>query len=369
MIENGKISAIQMGMLMYIKTLGTAILIVPAITTKHAGRDMWVSPIWASVVGFLTVYIAYRLNKLYPNESPIQYIVHILGWIPGKFVGFIFLLFLLHTTALSVWQYAVFVQGAYYIHTPIWFIMGSIVLVCSIFVRAGIETIGRVSQQVVPILVISLLLFIILFVPELEPNRMLPIMENGILPSIKGAISPAAWFSHFILISFLLPFLADREKGMKWGFISIVAVLLNLVVINMVILFIFGDILPSLSYPVLEAARYISIFDFLEHLDSIVMAIWVGGAVVKLSLSYYILTLGTAHWLSLSSYRPIVLPLGLLIVAITIWISHDDIKLRHFFGTEEPFYILSFRLVFPLLLLLIAYIRIVGYRRREEKKG
>ncbi|MEW9673734.1 GerAB/ArcD/ProY family transporter [Ammoniphilus sp. 3BR4] len=99
MIENGKISSVQMAMIMFNKVLATVILVVPTITARHAGRDMWISPI------------------------------------------------------------------------------------------------------------------IILF-PDIEPTFMFPIMENGIMPSLKGAISPAAWFTHFALISFLLPFLTDREKGL-----------------------------------------------------------------------------------------------------------------------------------------------------------
>ncbi len=52
MIEKGKISAAQMAMMMYPTIIATAILLVPAITARHANQDMWLSPLWASLIGF-----------------------------------------------------------------------------------------------------------------------------------------------------------------------------------------------------------------------------------------------------------------------------------------------------------------------------
>ena len=49
------------------------------------------------------------------------------------------------------------------------------------------------------------------------------------------------------------------------------------------------------------------------------MAIWVVGAFVKISVFYYVAALGTAQWLNLSDYRPVVWPLGIIIVEFSFW--------------------------------------------------
>ena len=50
----------------------------------------------------------------------------------------------------------------------------------------------------------------------------------------------------------------------------------------------------------MQVAEYINIADFFEHVESVVMAIWVVGAFIKISAFYYAAALGTAQWLNLS---------------------------------------------------------------------
>ncbi|MFC4770291.1 GerAB/ArcD/ProY family transporter [Effusibacillus consociatus] len=367
MLEKGRISAFQMGIMMHPTIVATALLLLPAITAKHAERDMWLSPIWASLIGFLTVYLAYRLNNLYPKETIVQYSERIVGRIPGKGIGLVYLFFYLHANGIVVREYAEFITGKFLVRTPMIVIIASMLLVCAFAVRGGVEVLGRAAQMFVPITILLLTFIIVLLIPEVKGKNMFPVMAKGIMPSVKGAVTPQSWFSEFILISFLLPFLTDREKGMKWGMISVLAVMLTMLVTNMATLFVFGGITATLTYPVMEVAGYISIAAFLEHLDSIVMAIWIAGTFVKISVFYYALVLGTAQWLNLSDYRPIVLPIGFLLAVFSIWSGPNLQELAHFLATSSSFYLTSVQTGIPLLLVLIALIR-DGNRKGGQKR-
>lgn len=365
MIEKGRISALQMAILMHPTIIATAILLVPAITTRHAERDMWLSPIWASLIGFITVYIAYRLNQLYPKETIIQYIEHIIGVIPGKIYGLLLLLFYLHINGIVIREYGEFIVGAFLLQTPLAVVMGSMILACAFAVRGGIEVLGRLGQMFMPIVFLLIFFIFFLLLQDMEPKHMFPIMEHGIAPSIMGSIVPQSWFSEFLLISFLLPHLTDREKGLRWGMISVFLVFLMMLVTNLAALFVLGGITASLTYPVMAIVRYISIAEFLEHLESLVMAMWVAGAFIKISVFYYALALGTAQWLNLSDYRPLVFPLGFLLVLVAFWSAPNLAEIAHFLGTSSPFYMMSIQVVFPLLFMLIALLR----KGKQKKKG
>lgn len=372
MLEKGRISAVQMAIMMHPTIIATAILLVPAITFKHAERDMWISPVWAALIGLFTVYIAFQLNKFYPAENIIQYSEHILGTIPGKVLGFVYVFFYLHVNGIIIREYVEFVIGNFLLKTPMIVILGSMTMICAFAVYGGVEVLGRAAQIFLPVIILLLTVVNILIIPELKVKNMFPVMEHGIMPSILGSFPLQGWFSEFILISFLLPLLTDREKGMKWGMISVLAVMLTLVVTNFTSLFLFGGITASVAYPVMSLAKLISIADFLTHLESIVMALWVTGAFLKISVFYYALVLGTAHWLKLSDYRPLVFPLGLLLVVFAVWSAPNLQELDHFLGTTTVFYLLSMQTVIPLLLLLLAVIR-RSFRtspgRRENQKG
>ena len=92
-MEKGKISALQMAIMMYPTIVATVILGVPSITAKYAKNDLWLSPIFASVIGYVTVYLAYKLHQLYPKQTVIQFSEQIIGRFAGKMLGFLFLFF------------------------------------------------------------------------------------------------------------------------------------------------------------------------------------------------------------------------------------------------------------------------------------
>lgn len=364
-MERGKISPVQMALFMNPAISATVLLLVPSITAKHAHQDLWLSPIWASLIGFFIVFIVYRLNKLFPKETMIEYSESILGKILGKLVSALFLFFYLHITGIIVREYGEFVSGTSLFHTPMAVIMGTMVLVCSFAVLGGLEVIGRAAEIIVPVVLLLYVLIFILLIKDLEVNNMFPIMEKGIKPSLMGSIVPQSWFSEFLLISFFLPYVTDRKKGVKWGMISVFSVMILMVLTNMMNLLLFGKLTASLTYPVMVAARYISIADFLEHLESIVMAIWIAGTFIKITVFYYILTLGTAQWLKLSDYRPIVLPIGFLILLFGLWSAQDLQELSHFLATSGAVYFLSVQVVIPIILLFVAIIR----KRFQQRKG
>ncbi|BDG36578.1 endospore germination permease [Saccharococcus caldoxylosilyticus] len=369
MIEKGKISAAQMGMMMYPTIIATAILLVPAITARHAKQDMWLSPLWASLIGFLTVYITVRLHELYPEKTIIEYSEDILGKFLGKVIGLIFLFYYLYANGIIIREYGEFVVGNFLFYTPLVVVMGSMVLACSFAVRSGVEVIGRLAQMIVPIVIILIVINIILLIRDMEVANMFPIMEKGIMPSLKGSIIPQGWFSEFLLIAFLLPYVADRNKGKRWGMISVAAVMLTLSLVNIAVLFVLGGITDRFTYPAFSAVRYISIADFLEHIEAIVMALWVAGIFMKVAVFYYALVLGTAQWMNLEDYRPIIFPMGFLILLFAVWSAPSLMELTHYLGSTSPFYRISIQVGIPLLLLFVAKWRKRANNQKLTQQG
>lgn len=356
MVEKGKISAFQMALIIIPTIIATAVLIVPAITSEHAERDIWISPIWASLNGFFTVFVVYQLHKCYPEKSIIQYSKYIVGRIPGKILGLVYLFFILHICGIITREYADFVIGSFLPKTPIIVVIGSMILICGFAVRGGIEVLGRASQLFVPLFLFPPVLFFLL-IPDLKIENMFPIMEHGVLPSILGSTVPQAWFSEVSLISMLLPFVTDCEKGRKWGIISVFVAMFILLYANIIGVLLFGGTVISHIYPVFTAFRYISVATFFEHLESIVITLWVLGAFIKISVFYYVLVLGTAQWLHLSDYRPIVFPLVFFVILIGVWAFSSGQEMTRFLGNISPFYIPCMMTLMPTVLLLITFIR------------
>jgi spore germination protein KB len=140
---------------------------------------------------------------------------------------------------------------------------------------------------------------------------------------------------------------------------------MTLVVVNLIVLFVLGSTTSTKNYPLMNVSRYISLADFFEHLESAIMAVWIVGAFVKISVFYYAAALGTAQWLNLSDYRPVVWPIGILIVEFSFWSYPSAMDVSRFDIIAFPFYGVLMQTLIPLLLLVIAVVK----RNRQRKKG
>ncbi|MFE4812869.1 endospore germination permease [Peribacillus simplex] len=364
-MEKGKISSLQMAFMMYPTIVATAILGVPSITAKYAKTDLWLSPIFAALIGFLTVYIAYKLHQIYPKQTVFQFTEKIIGRIPGKIFGLLLLFFYIQNTGLILRSYAEFVVGSFLVRTPISVIMLSMILLCAFIVRGGIEVLGRAAELFVPVFIFPICILIIFLIPDFDFKNIFPVLVNGLMPPIKGAIVPGGWFSEFFLIIFLLPFLADMKKGMKSGMMTVFAVMMTLIVVNLLVLFVLGSSTPSKNYPLMNVSRYISLANFFEHVESAVMAVWIVGAFVKISVFYYASALGTAQWLNLSDYRPVVWPIGILIVIFSFWSLPNTIDVSRNDISVFPLQGILMQTIIPLLLLVIAVVRKRNHKGTE----
>src|SRR4030095_9230925 len=155
MLGKRKISAFQMAFMLYPTILGTGFLALPTITAKYAQNDLWLTGIFASVTGFLTVYIITRLHSLYPGQTFIQYIEHIVGKFLGKTIGFVYFLYIVFFAGSLTRHYAEFVVGSFLFKTPMLLITTSMVLLTATAVRGGLEVIARISIIFMPLFFLS----------------------------------------------------------------------------------------------------------------------------------------------------------------------------------------------------------------------
>ena len=132
------------------------------------------------------------------------------------------------------------------------------------------------------------------------------------------------------------------------------AAVLSLTYINLLVLFLLGPYdVSNKYYPILVAFRYISRNQFFENLEALLLAMWVIGNFVKIGTMYYSSVLGIAQFAKLSEYRIITLPVGLLILILSIWDIPGVIQLGNQLRVVSPFELVSTYFLLPLLLLII----------------
>ncbi len=365
MIEKGKISSYQLGKMMYLAIIPTAILTSPGITFQYARQDLWISPLWA-FTGVIVVLVILRLHHWFPGQSFTHIWERVAGRTVGRTIGAIYWIFYLYVNGIIVREYGEFIVGAFLLNTPLIVITGSIVLVCAMAVRGGVEIVGRFADLFLPAFIVLFLLILLPIIPDLNIEQMLPVMGQGIMPSITGSFVLQIWFSELMTISYLLPYVHDHDKTGPSIWLTLIAIILTLLISNLFTLLLLGDLTGSYTFPFLILARYINLQDFFTHLESLFMAIWVLCAFVKICVFYYVTVLGAAQSMGLSDYRPIVWPLGFLLTVFSLWVAPNYQELAHAISMSVVFAMLTMFLVLPVLLWFIAWLKTSGSRRSQR---
>jgi spore germination protein KB len=91
---------------------------------------------------------------------------------------------------------------------------------------------------------------------------------------------------------------------------------------------------------------------------------WYAGILVRIAVAHYLLALLTAQWAGLRNYKPLVLPFGVIIVALSQLMFNNTGEVIQFIGNSLVYTLLFFEFVIPFFILVISWVRNI-----EEKGG
>ncbi len=359
MLEGGKISSRQATLLMAITIMATAILFLPSISTQQALQDAWISVIIATVNGIIISLIVVTLMKRFPKQTIIQYSEEIMGKFIGKIIGLGYIWFFLSTNAIIVREFGDFLVTAFMPNTPLIVFNSMLIILAILAVRSGLEPLGRLNEWIFILNSFILIFLIVMVLDEINLGNLQPVLEGGITPALKGAYTPTSWFGEIITLSMIFPFLTQPQKGYRIAFGAHIIVGTFLFLGAIQTIGIFGpELMSRFKFPIIQTARLVSIGDFFERIEALVMVIWVGGVFVKVSVFHYVTVMAAAQWFNLKDYRVLVIPLGILNVILSIHLFEGVADLLEFLSITFAVYALStFEVGIPLLLLLTALIR------------
>ncbi len=350
-----RIDTTQAVMLMAAAVLPTAILTVPNFVIKLAGQDAWLSVAAATAAGLLVALLAANLCQLFPQKNLFSHSEELLGKVLGKIVCLLYIWWFLQANSLIINEFSSFLCIALLPNTPSTLFFVAVVAVAGYAVYGGLEVLARYTQLYLPLLLGLLFLVFLLTAKDIKISRILPVFEAEPLQVLKGAAVPLSWFGEIILLAVIAPSLEDKRKVRR---VAVLATLFNgasVAACVLVAVLVFGsEVAGNYIFPTYNAVRTVSIANFLERLESIVVAVWMLGGFAKVGVFYYAAALGSAQLLGLRDYRPLVVPLGTVLTALALT-CENAAELIHFIATVWPPYAFTvFEAGIPLLLYTVA---------------
>ncbi|CAM4437850.1 spore germination protein KB [Paenibacillus endophyticus] len=354
----GRISAFQLSILMFQLILSSSVLLMPSISTALSGKDMWMTPILSSALGFFTIWMVLKIHEISPNGSFLELLETTCGRWVGKCFSLAFILFQIHIVAITIRDYGEFIVTNFFLKTPVQVIIGAMLLLCAWVVKSGIEVMARTGQIFIPVITLCTLVICILLIPELDPTEILPIFERGAAPIAKGTVVVAGWFCQLSLILFILPLVKDVKEVRKWGYLAVTGIMLMMLIANLTAFLLMGESTAFFNYPLLTASRYIAYAEFFEHVEAVVMMVWVLGEFFKISFYYYAICKGLEETCRVSKPEALVLPVCVLLFTSTFWLAKDFQTVGDFIAVSGTLYILAGNLIFPLCIFFVARMKL-----------
>lgn len=359
MLEKGKLSTRQLTILVMFLTIGDSILVIPPSTTHYARQNAWISALIATAVGLIAVYMYSKLAKLYPKLTLIEVIQTAFGkWI-GTTISFLTLMYFLVVSAGSMREISDFVISEMLPGTPSPAVLFLFILIVIMATRLGLEVISRTGEIFTPMLVILFLVLTIAIVPQMEIVRMLPILDDGFKPVLKGSISITAYtFLEPVIFLMILPYVEQQHKitkGLIWG--CILGGLVIFITITVSILVLGPDLTTRDIYPSYNIARRISVGGFFERVEAMIALLWLLTLFIEVTLYFYAFVLGLSQLLKLKEYRVLTLPTGLILVTLVPLIAPNYTYYNTVFDNYWVYYVITFGLFLPLVLLSVGIFR------------
>lgn len=354
-----KISGYQLSLLVIAFIIGSSTIISPV----HDGRDAWISYIMGWSGGFVLIFAYAYLALLNPGKTLVQILKDTFGKVGGSILALLYVWYFIHLAALVTRNFGFFLVTTTYERTPEIFMNIIFILLSAYTLKKGLQVLGRSAEILVPVLILFIIIITAALFTRLDYQVFFPVLEDGLIPVVK-LVFPLLTFPFGETVAFLMLFSSlDKPNNVRrfslfamgtGGFFLFLILVRDIMTLG-------PDMIQRLYFPPAVSSELIPIMN-LDPMIGVNLLI-AGG--IKISVCYYAAIVGITQIFDLDSYKPFVIPVGALIVAVAMWLYEDIFHMFSWASEVYPYYAVPFQLLIPFLLLGISIYK----NTKKDKKG
>ncbi len=318
-MPKSKLGTIEAIMLVLTVIVAHSVLSMPTNILSSYKSASILNVVYVSIVAIVIAYIIYRLLKNFPSMDIIDISEVVGGKVFKNIVGTIFIVYFILSASLMLRNFCESIQILYFPMTDITFIIALIVIAVCIANRFNFNATTKTNIIILPIALIGILFLFFTNINKFVPQRIFPILGEGVLNTFVLGLTNIASFGGIAYIYFLPPLLKDSTKLKKITLISIIATAIYLIFTIATLLFIFTFFTNvSEISPLYTATRYIEFGSFFQRLESVFLLIWILvftcylSVVLKFSMGIFQKITG------ISNKKALIDIFGLLILSISL---------------------------------------------------
>ncbi|MDF2714496.1 MAG: spore germination protein [Paenibacillus sp.] len=355
-----KISNWQFAWMMATVQIGMTVWLTVAPAIREAKQDAWISMAVAGVAALAFTCIMVLLSRRYPSMTLVEFSQHIMGKWAGRAVCLLYFAGWYTVAAMILRGFSEFIQQTLFHKTPS-LVISIIMVAAMVYInyKGRIEAIARFSEIVGPLLVLIIVITLLLNIPNLRLNLLLPVYaDSGMVPIVKGSLTNASFLGESMMLMMITPFLIKPQHSLKPALLSIAVPSLLVILTTVSVIATFGTQMGGqLIYPYFNMVRFISFLDFVQNMDVWIIFVWIFCVFVKMSLYLFITSYGTAQFLNFRNRNAllVVVAVSLLLMSVA---PRNALSVMDYANHVWIRYVFPINIIgLPLLMLIVARLR------------
>jgi spore germination protein KB len=353
--SNNLISNTELWTLMFVFMVASSMSLPIGYTTGH---DSWISAVIGSLAGLCIAWIYATLCRKFPQKSVVHIAQTLLGTWMGKAIGLLYAGYGFQLGAYVLRNFEDLTATVLLPRTPSVVISLIMISISAWAAYQGIEVICRCALLLMLFVVLQSIIFTVLSIPDMKPGNLFPVLESGWRSVFDGAVQIAAFpLGETVLFVMIIPFV-DSAQRVKKTVVSVIGMAgILLIAAHFINILVLGDLASKQIFPSYTSSMYISVGDFFERIEPIVFTVWVFGEFTKLTVCLFAASLALAQTLGSRDYRIYIVPLGLAILELSLFLHPNQLDVIEFQKHIWPWLSVPFQLGIPLFLLLYSIIK------------
>lgn len=267
-----KISSRQALLLTVSTVFSPAVRLFSAFYSDSTNQSAWVAPL---IAGLLTACFIPVLNGILSSgrnfASCAKYAIGSIGTGIAAAVYFIWGTLLI---ALQLRYYAQRITTTIYTDIAIDPFIIVMLFLCFTALRSGLETFARMNEIISVLMAFITVGITLLLSGETETDNLLPIDDP--LCIVQTVLFTLASFGYITFVLFFTDEINNKGSFIKLGLLASAAIsLLSSWLFVSVIGSLGPELIKKLEYPFFGAVKQISVGEFLQHIEALIVAIWI----------------------------------------------------------------------------------------------
>ncbi|WP_326102079.1 endospore germination permease [Paenibacillus apiarius] len=276
----------------FILVMSTGLLnhvtVIPLLL-RQTHKDGWISVLLALVLSLCWIPLLIWIIRKKGSDALFPWLYKLGGAATAWIITLLFVAYLLLAAFVTLKDTSTWTKISYLPNTPTVVITATMVLLSLASALAGIQAIAICAGILLPVVIVLGYFVMGANFQFKDYSLLLPVLENGIAPVIRGLVLIGGGMAELIVVILLQPHLS--KKPGFWGMAALAAILAGLTIGPYLdSIANFGAVnASSMRYPAFEQWRIVTAGKYIEHVDFLSIYQWLSGSFIRISLELFLI--------------------------------------------------------------------------------